>query len=112
MQVDHCPAYAAAEFYQITELVHDPQPVATAPVRARLTPPGERVGDVAGVLDLADQLIPRGPDGQDTACTSVAKGVSGKLAHGEHQVEDTVWGQADAAGMPGSIRPRRSQVCR
>ena len=105
MQADRSPSGAATEFYQVTDLVHDQKAVAFARVCGGQVPACERVGDVAAVLNLANQLIPGGPDGQDAACIGVQKGIRGKLAYGEHQVEDTVRVKADAGGMPGGGCP-------
>ena len=77
MHADHCPAGAAAGLHQVTDLVDEPKPVTAARVRWQGAPAGQRIGDVATVLDLADQLIPRGPDGQDTASVGVAESVRG-----------------------------------
>jgi hypothetical protein len=99
VQADRCPSGAAAEFYQVTDLVHDQKAVAFARVRGGQVPACERVGDVAAVLNLANQLIPGGPDGQDAARIGVPKGIRGKLAHGEHQVEDTVRVKANTGGL-------------
>jgi hypothetical protein len=79
-------------------------------VRGRAVPAGERIGDVAAVLDLADQLIPRGPDRQDTALIGVADSVRGKLAHREDQVRNPVRRKAKAGGVPGGECAWRSQV--
>ena len=72
---DHRPVGTGAGLHQVTELVVDePKPVAVACVRGRAAAvAGERLGDVAGVLDLADKLVLRGPDGQDTALASVCR---------------------------------------
>jgi uncharacterized membrane protein len=110
MQADYRLAGRAAEFYEIADLVHEPQPMAVAGARGRPPPPGQRVGDVAAVLDLADELIPRGPDGEGAARIGVQEGVGGNLTDGEHQVEDTVPGQADTCGLAGGIGPDRGQV--
>jgi hypothetical protein len=90
--------------------VDEPKPAAAASVREWAAAAGERSGDVAAVLDLADQLIPRGPDGQDAASIGVAKSVRDELAHREHQVHDTVRRKAEAGGVPGGECPRRSEV--
>ena len=111
MHADHRPAGAAAGLHQVTDLVDEPKPVAAGGVRGWVVPAGERIGDVAAVLDLADQLIPRGPDGQDTALIGVANSVRGKLAHREDQVHDSVRRKAEAGGVPGGERPWRRQVC-
>ncbi len=54
MQADHRLAWPTAEFYKIADLVHEPQPVTAARARGWPPPPGERISDVAVVLDLAD----------------------------------------------------------
>ena len=105
MQADRCPTGTATEFYQVTDLVHDQKAVAFARVGGGQVPACERVGDVAAVLNLADQLIPGGPDGQDAARIGVPEGIRGKLAYGEHQVEDTVLVKADTGGLPGGECP-------
>jgi hypothetical protein len=110
MHADHCPAGAGAGLHQVTDLVDEPKPVAAGRVRGWAVPAGERIGDVAAVLDLADQLIPRGPDRQDTALIGVAKSVRGKLAHREDQVRNSVRRKAEAGGVPGGECPWRSQV--
>jgi hypothetical protein len=104
-QADHSTGGAGPDLDEVTKLVHQPYSLAPALVGGRDTTPGQRVADVAAVLDLADQLIAGGPDGHSAAAAGVAVGVGGKLADREDQVTDPARGGSGAAGVLGDERP-------
>jgi len=55
-------------------------------LRVRHPPAGQRVGDVAGVAKLADQLAGRQPGGYCASAASVPHRIGCDLVHGEDQV--------------------------
>jgi hypothetical protein len=95
---------------KITNLVDQPKAV-TAQQLIRGGPvPGERIGDLAGVGYLADDLFSRSPDLHGSAAISVAQGVAGELADSEHQVGDARWREPGTLGPAGDEAANWAQV--
>ena len=67
-------------------LVAQPQAVTAGLAADRALAPGKRVGDPAGVGDLADQRAVALPDAQDAPAAAVTDRVGRHLVDGEHEV--------------------------
>ncbi len=72
--------------------------------------PGERIGDLAGVSYLADDLIFGLPNLHRSAAVGVAPGVGGELADGDHQVRDARRREPGTLGLAGYEAANRAQV--
>src|SRR5215467_4764174 len=91
---------AGSPFDEVTNHVDQPQAMTAPGVRWQPSPPGQRVSDVAGVLDLAQQLVAGVPRPHDAGASSVAERVGGELTDCEYDV-------VDAGGLQaGRSRPR------
>src|SRR5690242_18786024 len=73
---------------KITDLVDEPEAVAAQQLIGRGAVPGQRIGELASVGHLADDLSSGRPDLHRSAAVRVAQAVGGKFADGEHQVGD------------------------
>jgi hypothetical protein len=62
---------SGTQFHQVAYLMDQPQAVAAGGVRRRTPPAGQRVGDDAPVVDLADDFILVVPHGQDPGIAGV-----------------------------------------
>jgi hypothetical protein len=68
------------------------------------------VSDVPAILDLADQLIPLGPDREAARTLGVTHGVRRELADRQGEIADPVWWQAEPARMVVNETPDSAQV--
>jgi hypothetical protein len=101
-------AGATADLGKVTQLVDHPQAV-IVPVRAG-PEPGQRIGDLALVVELAHDLISGVPQPGGPGTRSVTQRVSGQLAYRDHQVSYPVRSQPGAAGLAGHPLPELAQV--
>src|SRR5262249_59590459 len=97
---------AGAELDQVTDLVDEPQAVATV-VGAAADAPGQGVGDLAPVVHLAHDLLRGMPDLQHPAADGVADRVGGDLVRGQDQVDGAFPGEPGAPGGAGDQPPHR-----
>ena len=98
VQADSDACRARPGLDKITDLVDQPEAV-TAHQLSRWSPvPGERIGDLAGIGYLADQLFSGSPNLHRSAAVGVAKGVADELADSEHQVG---YARRREPGLPG-----------
>ena len=72
--------------------------------------PGERISDLASVSYLADDLFSGPPNLHRSTAVSVAQGVAGEFADGEHQVRDARRREPGALGLAGDEAANRAQV--
>jgi hypothetical protein len=99
-------SWPRADLHQITELVHNPQTTAATEVAwiwAHLS--CQRIGDLACVMDLADDLAAGGPQRQLSRVVSVRQGVSGQFANRDDQISPT-----PRSPNGCSCRARRSSI--
>src|SRR5580692_7934269 len=104
LQADGGPGPAGAQFDEVADLVDDPESLAAENVERRPAPAGQRVGDPALVVQLADEAVWGAPDMQRAAVAGVAERVGGDLADRQHEVG------AAAGGEPGLRRVARDEI--
>lgn len=95
---------------EIAELVDQPKSLTAEHQFGPSPVPGQRIGDLPAVSDLADDLEPPVPDLHRSIAAGVAHGIGGELADGDDQVRDT---RRRETGLLGAARDKaaaRSQV--
>lgn len=110
VQPDTGTARGGPDLDQVAELVHHPQPQAPGAAERRRMKACQRVSDVTGIADLADQLPTGSPHREHAPAPGVAVGVGDDLAHRDDQIPDALWGDSGAAGVLGRKRTGRRQV--
>src|SRR2546423_3596994 len=113
----HVQAYggaclAGSGLDKVTHLVDEPQAVAAQQLVGRRSVPGERIGEVASVGHLADELSLGLPDLECSAAVRVAHGVGRELADGDDQVGDARLCEPGTCGPAGDEAANRAQVVR
>jgi hypothetical protein len=103
-----CPAGSGLD--KITDLVDQPKALTAQQLIGRGPVPGERIGDLAGVSYLADDLFSGLPNLHHSAAVSVAQGVGGELADGEHQIREARRCEPGTLGSAGDETANRAQV--
>ena len=83
----------------------EPEAMPPARVGRRHATAGQRVGDRAIVVDLADDLVLVVPDGQGAVGPGVTQRVSGHLADSEHEVVGASIGKARGPGVLQHLGP-------
>jgi hypothetical protein len=78
--------------------VDQPQAMTAAGIGGLPAPPGQRVGDVPAILDLAHHLVGGAPRADDPAARRVTERVGGDLADRQNHVADA------RRGQPGRLR--------
>jgi hypothetical protein len=110
MDADLGPGGAGADLHEVTQLVGYPHPLPSPGVGGAAAAAGQRVGDMPGVLYLADQLICGCPDGECPVGGGVAVGVGGEFADRDDEITGAAGGRAGLARVPGGECPDRAQV--
>ena len=86
--------------YLVAELVCYPQASAAVLVRVGWQEPGQRLGEVTIVGDLADDRGRGGPPAHGGGWGAVFEGVAGDFGDGEHKVLTAVGGQSSSSSVP------------
>jgi hypothetical protein len=73
-------------------------------------PAGERIGDLAGVVDLAQQVVGVGPDGQRAMTAAMDDRVGDRFGDGQFQILEPFVGQAGCARVAEGEMPGPDQV--
>ena len=85
---------------KITELVDQPETLAVQILIGPNPVPGQRVGNLAGVADLADDPV-AGPPEMHRPAAGVAQGVTSQLVDGDGQVGDAQFSKPGTLGPAG-----------
>src|SRR6266851_2166216 len=101
VQADGGSGPAGAQLDEIAHLVDHPESLAAENVKCRPAAAGQRVGDPALVVDLADEAVRSAPDIQCAAGPCVAEGVGGDLADRQHEVGGAAGGEASLDRVAG-----------
>jgi len=89
----------------VADLMHDPKPAAaTGRIRGGPEPARQRIGDLALILHLADDLITGDPQRQGPWPAGVSQRVSGQFGNRDHQIVDPIRRE------PSPARPRSGEV--
>ena len=73
---------------------------------------GQRIGDPALIVELADEAVPGAPDMQDAAGPGMAERVGGDLADRQHEVGGAAGGKPGLGSVAGDEVAYRAQVRR
>ena len=95
---------------KITDLVDQPKAVTSRQLNGGGPVPGERIGDLAAVSYLADDLLSGSPHLHHSAAVSMAQGVADELADSEHQVRNARWREPGTFGLAGDETANRVRV--
>ncbi len=110
MQPCDRPCLAGAPFDEIAHSVDEPQAVSACGVGWKASPAGERISDVATVLDLAQYLVTRTPETDGARTSGVPERIGGDLADRDDQVGDAPRVETSRATLIGRELPNRPEV--
>src|SRR5262249_38140595 len=86
VQPDGGAEFTGADLGQVTYLVDQPEPLSAGSIGSGPAVPGQRIGDEAAVLNLAQHLLVSRPEPDNPGAAGVPQRIGCDLAGGYHQV--------------------------